>query len=191
MAKIKTAFIGAEMDLIKVELDKALDAVYYTNFFELDDEIAYRTNMAGLRQPYIISSIEDKLNSVIVVLEDSTEQLKAIRNVDGLTDFVEIRSAMIQKKVKDLQEFYRNKTYAEITHRFKEYTFTNSKGKLISIELEASTKEQQTRVRSTIQKKILKVLTNIELILAEAEKKRLINGAEVPERMTFKTESRK
>lgn len=191
MSKIKTVFIGAEMDLIKVELDKALDAVYYTNFFELDDEIAYRTNMAGLRQPYIISSIEDKLNSVIVVLEDSTEQLKAIRNVDGLTDFVEMRSAMIQKKVKDLQEFYRNKTYAEIAHRFKEYSFTNSKGKLITIELEASTKEQQTRVRSTIQKKILKILTNIELILAEAEKKRLIGGAEIPERMTFKTESRK
>lgn len=191
MAKIKTVFVGAEMDLIKVELDKALDAVYYTDFFELEDEIAFRTNMTGLRQPYIISSIEDKLNSVIVVLEDSTEQLKAIRNVDGLTEFVDLRCEMIKKKVKDLQKFYENKTYADINHRFKEYSFTNSKGKLITIELEASTKEQQTRVRSTIQKKILKIITNLEIILAEAEKKRLIGGAEIPERMTFKTESRK
>lgn len=190
MAKFKTVYTGGEIDSIKDELDKALDAVYDVKFFELDDEVAFRTNMGGQKQPYIISSIEDKLKNAILVLSDSVEQLKAIRNMDGLSDFVELRCGMIQKKVGDIQEYYKDKTYAEAQHRFKKHTITTSKGKEFEIELEASTREQQISVRSAIQHKTLKILTTIELIMQEQDAKRLKGGMDTPERMTFKTQAR-
>ena len=189
--KLKTIFTSLELDLIKAELDKALDEVYRTNFDQLEDEIAYRTNMSGLMQPYIISSIEDKLNSTILVMEDSTEQLKAIKNREGFNEFLTFNCDIIQKKVNQLQEYYRYKTNSEIEHRFKEYVHTTAKGKTINIKLEACTKEQQIKTRSSIQRKILKIVTNIELIRQENDKKTLMRGAEIPERMEHKTQSRK
>lgn len=191
VSKLKTIFKSLDLDLIKSELDRALEEVYRTNFDQLEDEIAYRTNMSGLMQPYIISSIEDKLNSTILVMEDSTEQLKSIKNKEGFTDFLTFNCDIIQRKINQLQEFYRYKTNSEIEHRFKEYVHTTAKGKTVNIKIEACTKEQQVKTRSSIQRKILKIVTNLELILQENDKKNLMRGADIPERMEHKTQSRK
>jgi hypothetical protein len=191
MQKFKSVFTTAELSDIKEEVNKSIIEVSKTNFEELDDELAYKTLGNGARLPYIISSIEDKLSSTIIVLEDSVEQLKAIRNIDGLSDFIDLRCDEIKTKVKEIQSYYKVRTHAEVSHRFKVLEMTNKKGMTYSLEIEASTKEQQVRVRSTIQKKILKILVGIDLLLQEVEKRNLKGGGDVPERMTITTESRK
>jgi hypothetical protein len=191
MIKLKSNYSAGDIDYFKDEIDKSLATVARIDFFLLEDEISYKTNMAGLSQPYIISSIEEKLASTTLVLEDTTDQLKAIKNIEGPSDYINLRCATIQEKVKELQDFYKDKTTAETTHRFKEYAHTTAKGKVVNIRLEASTKEQQVKVRSSIQKKLLKIITTLDIILQAEDKKTLRRGEEIPERMTFKTESRK
>lgn len=190
MQKFKSVFTNAELNDIKEEVDKSLIEVNNTEFELLDDELAFKTLGNGASIPYIISSIEDKLSSTIIVLEDSVEQLKAIRNIDGLSEYIEIRCDTIKEKVKELQSYYKSRTHADVTHRFKKHQVTNKKGVTYDLKIEAATKEQQVRVRSTIQKKILKILIIIDQLLQETESKRLKGGVELPERMLFKTESR-
>ena len=190
MKKFKSVFTNAELDDIKVEVDKSLIEVNNTEFEYLEDELAFRTIGTGAAMPYIISSKEDKLTSTIIVLEDSVEQLKAIRNIDGLSEYIELRCETIKEKIKELQNYYKVRTHAEVVHRFKEHQMTNKKGVTYTIKIEAATKEQQVRVRSNIQKKILKILIVIDQLLQETEDKRLKGGAEIPERMTIKTQAR-
>ena len=191
MKKFKTLFTNSELGDIKEEVDKSIIEVSNIDFEELEDELAFKTMGNGASIPYIISSKEDKLSSAIIVLEDSVEQLKAIRNIDGLSDFITDRCDLIRDKVKELQTFYKSRTYAEVTHRFKRHVLTNKKGLSYEISIEAATKEQQVRVRSTIQKKTLKILIVIDQLLQEAEEKKGKGNTEFPERMTIKTQSRK
>lgn len=187
---LKTVFTNAEISEVKIEIDKALIEIQATNFEELEDEVALKTLITGMQAPYIISSKEDQINLTISMLDNTVEQLKAIRNIDGLSEFTTSRCQIIKDKVRTLQLFYADKDYAKIDHRFKPYNYYTKKGDVIVMQLEAATKQQQTKTRITAQVKILKMLTIIDTVLQEEEAKRLRGGAEIPERMTYKTKSR-
>ena len=190
MAKFKTLFTNANIDYIKEEVDKSLIEIHHTDFETLEDEVAMRTIGMGGKVPYIISSIEDKINTTVTVLDDTIEQLKAIRNEDGYNDFVVTRCDTIKVKLSELQEYYRERTSKEVTHRFKDHTMYNKKGDPFTYTIECATKEQQIKQRSGAQRKILKILTALDYLLQEEEAKRLKGNMEMPERMTYKTKKR-
>lgn len=160
----KNIYSGAEYDGIKEELNKALSELAALPIEAAIDEMDWRSGVNGTRTPYIISSIEDKLKTAMVVIVDSVEQLKVVQTEEGFSKFVEDKILILEVKLAQIQDYYKKRVYSDVTHRFMEldHTVHSSKGtKVIKLRLEASTKEEQVKTRSTIQKQILRIIPTI------------------------------
>jgi hypothetical protein len=179
----KNIYSGANFEEIKLELDKALSELALLPIEKATDEKEERTGINGMKTPFIISSIEDKLKTAMVVINDSTEQLKVIYNEEGMTDFVSRKLYIIKAKLDQIQEYYKSRTYSEIKHRFYIETVTKftSKGpKDIEIKLPAATKEDQVKTRSNIQKQILRVIPILNQIGSSTEEILIKGDKEIP-----------
>ncbi len=177
MAK-KNIFSGAEFAGIKEELDKALSELASLPIEDAIDEMDWRSGVNGTKTPYIISSIEDKLKTAMVVIMDSVEQLKVVQSEEGYSKFVEQKVFILEQKLSQMQDYYKKRVYSDVAHRFMEKDHIGAKGKVIGLRLEAATKEEQVKTRSTIQKQILKIIPIINSLKTEQGEKFERKGGE-------------
>ena len=166
MAK-KNIYSAADLNKVKEELDKALSELASLPIENAIDEMDWRSGINGTQTPYIISSIEDKLKTAMVVIQDSVEQLKMIHTEEGYSYYVETKLYIISEKLAQIQDYYEKRTYSDVSHRFleNEVTKLTAKGpKTTKLRLPAATKEEQTKTRSMIQKNIFKLLPVINAL---------------------------
>lgn len=178
MAK-KSLYTGAEYLDVKEELNKALSELATLPIEEATDDMEVKSGINGTKTPYIISSIEDKLKTAMVIIVDSVEQLKVIHSEEGYSNFIASKLLIIETKLGQIQDYYKKRTYSEITHRFYEsdYTTYSARGpKVIKLKLEACTKEMAVKTRSTIQKQILKLLPVISALKSEQGEEKQTKG---------------
>jgi len=178
MAK-KSIYSEAEYSDVKEELDKALTELETLPIEEAVDDMEVKSGINGTKTPYIISSIEDKLKTAMVIIVDSVDQLKAIHSIEGYSNFLSDKLSIIEVKLEQIQNYYKKRTYSDINHRFYEadYSTFSSKGpKVIKLKLEACTKEMAVKTRSTIQKQILKLLPIIAALRSEQGEEKLTKG---------------
>jgi hypothetical protein len=172
----KNLYSGAELSGIKSELDKALTELALLPIETSEDEMDWRSGVNGTRTPYIISSIEDKLKTAMVVISDSIEQLKVVQQEEKFSDFVESKVFILETKLRQIQDYYESRTYSEASHRFLEKDYIGAKGKVIKLRLEAATKDTQVKTRSTIQKQILKLIPAINALKSEKGEEKQAKG---------------
>ena len=179
MAK-KNIYSGADLIGIKEELNKALSELATLPIEGAQDEMDWRSGVNGTKTPYIISSIEDKLKTAMVVISDSVEQLKVVQQEEGFSNFVESKVFILENKLQQIQDYYEKRTYSEASHRFMEKDHIGARGKVIQLRLEAATKEEQVKTRSTIQKQILKIIPIINGLKTDVGEATELKGMEIP-----------
>lgn len=197
MAKKKNIYSAQEFELTKEELRKTIEHLESQVIEDLIDEAEWKSNSMGGMTPYIISSIEDKIKTIVVVILDTAQQLKVISENEGLSNFVEGKIFSLKSKVRELQDYYTDRHPLSMQHRFmtmekkvKPKATKNKQigeePKIVTLKLEAATKEEQTKVRSDVLKKLLSLTPILNSIESNEEDKLLKGGGEVPERMKIK-----
>jgi hypothetical protein len=175
MAK-KNIFSIGDLAKIKEEIDKSLSELAGLSIEDATDEMDWRSGVNGTKTPYIISSIEDKFKTAMVVIIDSVEQLKVIHTEEGYSKYVASKVLILENKLGQIQDYFEKRMYSDVSHRFLEKEHIGARGKVISLRLEAATKEEQVKTRSTIQKQIFRIIPMLNTLKSVSGEEIQIKG---------------
>lgn len=166
MAKRKNRFEKVDLKTVREELRKNVDYLRNINVEAIEDEIDYITIAGGTQKPSIISSIEQKLNSFMVLTKASIEQLKYIVEADdqitlGSQDMLDfLKSYLI-----DMENYFKSRNPTSMSTRYKEVTCTNAKGKPYVVKLIGANVPTQLTTRT----KILEIILQSQILVSQIE----------------------
>lgn len=179
--KKNNVYSALDFDVMKKEMSSIMKYLQSLEIEKLIDEVKWSSTQNGGMAPSIISTIEDKIKTAIIVLYDFVSQLEVISKTEGISEFLLKHIDNIRNKMNEIQEYYLKRDPVNIEHRFEIIqagTKKNGEPKILTIR--CATKEQQIRCRSDVQKKILQILPKLNQL--ESLKKQIVlkGGGDTP-----------
>jgi hypothetical protein len=161
MAK-KNSYKSLNLEDSKREISNNLDA---TNKFDLDnltDDIEYITSSTGQIKASVVASIEAKMDATIIVLKETVEQLKSIKQIEGDSTFIQYSLEQVKEKINDIKNYYEARPASEIEHRYHRVAKVSKKGVSYEDVLVCANAPTQIKTRSRIFKILLELKPMID-----------------------------
>lgn len=161
MAK-QNVYTALDFEQVKKQVGEFLEYLQSLVIEKLEDEITWTSTANGGMMPSVVSSIEDKLKTAIVVLLDIVLQLKVIHKNEGITEDLEHFIETSRSKVNEINDYYKKRPLKEVNHRYTTVSGgITAKGKEKILTIRCATKEQQIKTRSDVHKKVLQILPEL------------------------------
>lgn len=158
----QNAYTSLDFEQVKKQVGEFLEYLQSLTIEKLEDEITWTSTANGGMMPTVVSSIEDKLKTAIVVLYDIILQLKVIHKNEGITPELEYFIDISRSKVSEINDYYKKRPLKEVSHRYQTVSGgVTAKGKEKILTLRCATKEHQIKTRSDVQKKVLQILPEL------------------------------
>lgn len=182
MAK-KNSYKSLNLEDSKREIGNNLDA---TNKFDLDtltDDIEYITSSTGQIKATVVASIESKMDAIIIVLKETVEQLKSIKQLEGNSVFIEYSLNQVKEKINEIKNYYESRPASEIEHRYHRVAKVSKKGINYEDVIICANAPTQIKSRSKIFKIILELKPLIDQLEDNGKEINRKGGAELSERL--------
>jgi hypothetical protein len=182
MAKKQNVYGSLDLDVIKKEMEGIMQYLQSLIIETLADEIRWTSTSTGGMAPSIISTIEDKIKTSIIVLYDFVSQLEVIVKNEGISDFVIEHIDNIRLKMNEIQNYYLQREPSSLVHRYETIKVGENKktGRDKIATIKCATKEQQIRTRSEVQKKILQILPKLGQLESLKKEIQIKGGTDIP-----------
>ena len=197
MAKKDSIYRNVNLDVVKRELIRNVDYLMTISIENINDDIREYKDFREVMVPRIIASLEQKLDSYIVLIKESIEQLHTIMKIEmEVTEEMGVLLDHLENHMKSIETYFEKRPPEEIIER--EHTITTIKKKKdnktgeyteypsITILLAANI-PTQIKYRAKIQKIILGLLPIINDIREGRKDPKLLKGdKDYPIAMLFK-----
>jgi hypothetical protein len=183
MAKKKNPFQNLDLQQVKIELTRNVDYLASIQVEELQDDITDNVTAQGGVIPIVETSIEQKLDSYIVLIKDSVDQLKYITDIEQeVSVFVDTLLQKLKKHMKEIQDYFEKRPPESLCVRNWVMEKTNKKtGYTYQIKKLVANVPTQIKTRSRILKIILELQPKVATIEeAKGEELSIRGGKEVP-----------
>ncbi len=187
MAKKLNVYGDVQILMLKKELEGVINYLSSFNFLTLDDRIKWKTLPTGKNIPYVVSTIENSIETCIAVIKNSVDIIISVHSKEGITNVLSNQIEITTNRLKELQEYFFNKELLNIEDRDLEFELGKTKtGKTIFYNVLAASAEDQIKKRGKISQDITKIIPLIEKIQSLKESISVKGGNEVPHRMNLK-----
>ena len=134
MAKKQNPFQSLDLGQVKIELERNVNYISLFVLEEIEDEFTWNTTANGGMQPVVTTSIEQKLDSFIVLLKDSIDQLKYITDIElSVSEFVSELLTKLESHMREIQDYFDKRPPESLTERELITSYENAKGKTITV----------------------------------------------------------
>ena len=148
---------------------------------EIKDEVDWKINQNGGVNPFIVSTIEKKIETQLNTVDTCSKILKVLFEKEGLSELVKNSIETLTSKLEEIELYYENKPISEIEKRYLTKTF--SKGKEITFMV--ASREDRIASRTKVLEKIFKIKPLITELESKKEEVMLKGGYEIPESMLY------
>lgn len=181
MAK-KNPYKNLDLEFVKKELTKNVRYLATITIDEIDDDIEVVVNTRGGSAPTIIASVEQKLESFIVMIKDSIVQLKHITSIEQcVSEFVEGLLEKLEEHIIQIENYFRARPPETIRNREHLIPMETSKGRQYYARMIAANIPAQIKTRSKMLNIILDIKPIVEGIKeARAEEMSLRGDVDIP-----------
>ena len=177
MAKKNNVYKSLDFSVIKQELLNTMSYLETIDVEKIDDDIEFKATARGGIAPSIVSSIENKLKTCIILIFDFVSQLEVLYKTEGMTPYIADLIDSIKEKMEELQKYYLKRHPKTLSHRKAIYTSPKSGKKVTFL---AATVQDQIKCRSDIQKKILQILPKLSSLLEAKKEINIKGGSDIP-----------
>lgn len=182
MAK-KNSYKSLNLEDSKREISNNLDA---TNKFDLDnltDDIEYITSSTGQIKASVVASIEAKMDAIIIVLKETVEQLKSIKQIEGDSTFIQYSLEQVKNKINQIKLYFEARPASEIEHRYHRIAKISKKGIAYEDVIICANAPTQIKTRSRIFKVLLELKPMIDQLENSGKEINRKGGSELSERL--------
>ena len=182
MAK-KNSYKSLNLEDSKREISNNLDATNKFNLDNLTDDIEYITSSTGQIKASVVASIEAKMDAIIIVLKETVEQLKSIKQIEGDSTFIQYSLEQVKNKIEEIKLYYESRPASEIEHRYHRTAKVSKKGIAYEDVILCANAPTQIKSRSRIFKIILELKPLIDQLENNNKEINRKGGAELSERL--------
>lgn len=187
MAKKLNVFNQESYQDLKQEVNNIVEFVLDFDIEEVEDDIEWKPTMKGGLAPSVVSTIEEKVKTILMIIEQSARILKSLHDKEGMTPDTSSNIKIVVKKLKDIQIHYRATPIKSVIHRKVTKQIGRDKaGRDKYMEFLVATRDKIIQARSGLLEKILKIMPLIEEIESlEIEFKTKGTGEGLPSAMLY------
>jgi hypothetical protein len=164
MAK-KNSYKSLNLEDSKREIGNNLDATNKFNLDTLTDDIEYITSSTGQKKATVVASIESKMDAIIIVLKETVEQLKSIKQLEGDSIFIQYSLDQVKQKINQIKDYYEARPASEIEHRYHKEFKISKKGFEYEDVMLCANAPTQIKSRS----KIFKIILELKPLIDQLE----------------------
>ena len=163
--KKKNLYSIAHTETLKKELASVVEYLEDFDLQAMTDKIEWRSLGSGGTGPFISSSKERIIETVISEVERSAGIITMLFESEGLTEELKIQIDITTNKLNELKDFYFDQSHKDIKTRVVNLTAGEDRnGRPKNYRLIAATEEDQIRARGKITKNIYKIIPMIDVI---------------------------
>jgi len=175
-AKKSNVFNQESYQDLKQELNNIIEFILDFDILTLEDDIEWKPTAKGGIAPSVVSTIEEKVKTILMIIEQSARILKSLHDKEGMTQDTSYNIKTVVQKLKTIQVFYRHTPIKSVVHRKITKKLGKDKtGKDKSIEFLVATRDKIIQARSGLLERILKIMPLIEEI-ESLEKEFIVKG---------------
>jgi hypothetical protein len=191
MAKKLSVYNEVQTASLKKELKGVVDYLTSFNFKTLEDRIKWKTLPTGKSIPYVVSTIENSIETCIAVIKNSVDMIISIHSKEGNYDELKKQIDITTDTLKELQDYFFNKELIGIEDRDLVFEIGKTKkGDAVLYNVLAASSEDQIKKRGKISQDIIKILPLIEKIQSLKESVLVRGGYEIPHRMAINRDNK-
>lgn len=184
MAKKISVYNEIQTEILKTELKGVIKYLTSFDFVTLEDRVKWKTLPTGKNLPYVVSTIENSIETCIAVIKNSVDMIISIHSKEGNTSTLKQQIDTTTNTLKLLQDFFFNKELVLIEDRDLQFEIGRTKkGDTIIYNVLAASAEDQIKKRGRISQDITKILPLIEKLQTLKESIIVKGGYEIPYRM--------
>ena len=162
MSRKKNIFKNLNLKAVRQELYRNVEYIDSVNLELLNDEIEFSLTATGGLVPKVTTTIEQRINSMIVLIQDSIQQMKHIVESEGMDDFIQDLLDSLKDKIKEFQIYYASRPPTTLKNREHVIKRKTKAGKEYDVKILAANVPSQVTYRS----KTLKIITELAPIIA-------------------------
>lgn len=176
MAKKLNVFNQESYQDLKQEVNNIVEFILEFDIEQAEDDVEWKPTMKGGLAPSVVSTIEEKVKTILMIIEQSARILKSLHDKEGMTPDTSSNIKIVVSKLKAIQVYYRNTPIKSVIHRKITKQIGKDKvGRDKYIEFLVATKDRIIQARSGLLEKILKIVPLIEEI-ESLEKEFIVKG---------------
>ena len=165
MAKKANVFNQESYQDLKQELNNIVEFILDFDIESTEDDIEWKPTAKGGIAPSVVSTIEEKVKTLLMIIEQSARILKSLHEKEGMNPETSYNIKAVVNKLKTVQYFYKQTPIKEVTHRkITKELGRDKKGNPKFIEFLVATRDKIIQARSSMLEKILKIMPLIEEI---------------------------
>lgn len=167
MAKKKNPFQSLDLAQVKIELTRNVEYLSSIDIEDLQDDITENITSNGGVVPIVESSIEQKLDSFVVLIKDSVDQLKYITDIEQeVSEYVDTLLQKLKIHMKEIQDYFEKRPPESLCVRNWVTMKTNRKTKH-TYEMKKLVANIPTQIKT--RSKILKIMLELQPKVAMIE----------------------
>ena len=185
MAKKESIYKNVDLKQVKRELTRNVEYLSTVNIETINDDIEEVTDFRGIPTPKIIATLEQKLDSYIVLIKESLEQLHTVMRIEStVTEDMGELIESLEEHMKLIETYFESRPPEEIQLREHIVSVTrmkkNKKGDYVEVtsiaRLIAANIPAQIKTRVKIQKIILGLLPVLNDLREGRKDQKLLRG---------------
>ena len=189
MAKKISVYNEIQTEILKTELKGVIKYLTSFDFETLEDRVKWKTLPTGKSIPYVVSTIENSIETCIAVIKNSVDMIISVHSKEGITSVLKEEIDRTTETLKLLQQFFFNKELLHIEDRDLEFEIGKTRaGNIIMYNVLAASAEDQIKKRGKISQEITKILPLIEKLQTLKETIIVKGGYEIAESMMYDDE---
>lgn len=170
MAKrVNNSYKSLDISQVKEELNKNIRFLSSVDITSISDDIEWETDFRGIQTPKVETSIEQKIETYILNVKDSIEQIQYIINQEKEVSLeVNEKLDIIQEHLSIVKNHIDSLNPNDITPRFFTMWLTSKKGVPYEVKKIAANKTKQ----HTFRQKIGKIVRELDPIIESIKENR-------------------